>query len=155
MNFLLLCENVFSEQAIIFTCTYAKHHWYRSSRTQIFSLSQHLPQSCFSDAFRVVSLSQVAFFSIQPASPWEPNQGLELCLADVRRILAICPNWKGQEKYIKHKRLPVAQGTVNNTMETSFPMNFKTWEMTGSMDCHFENSQRTGNMVMTYQVQII
>lgn len=58
----------FLEQAIKCTCMYEKHHWYSGrSSTHIFSPSQHLPKSCSSDVFRVLSFFQIAFFSIQLA----------------------------------------------------------------------------------------
>ena len=75
--------------------------------------------------------------------------GATLCLVGIERFLMTDPHVKGQGKDMKYERQhisPAAQGTVgmNNSLEMSFSMNFKTWEMTGSIDCHFESNQRTG-----------
>lgn len=45
------------------------------------------------------------------------------------------------QKIGKSTHLPPAHGAegMNNTIEVSFSMNFKTWGMAGSIDCHFEN----------------
>lgn len=57
----------------------------------------------------------------------------------------IDPHTKGQGKDMKvegQHSYPAAQEAVgmNETLETSFSMNFKSWEMTGSIDCHFESN---------------
>lgn len=55
------------------------------------------------------------------------------------------PHAKGQGKDMKEEgqhSYSAAQEAVgmNKTLETSFSMNFKSWGMTGSIDCHFESN---------------
>lgn len=67
-----------------------------------------------------------------------------------QKYLGDLSSLEGAGRHTQHERqlfYAAAQGTVrmNSTRETSFPVNFKTWAaMTGSIDCHFGNSQRTG-----------
>lgn len=75
--------------------------------------------------------------------------GLELCLVGIKRFLMIGPYLKEQRKYMKYESqhsTPTAWGTMrmNSTVETSFSTNFKTWEMAGSIDHHFEKNWRAG-----------